>query len=78
MILGDIRDYLKQRKEASLDNIANHFDISRASAKMALDYWISKGIIAHKIAGCSSSCSSCGSSSETYSWADNSSSIKWY
>ncbi len=78
MILGDIRGYLKQRNQASLDDVANHFNISRASAEMALDYWISKGIIVRRTASCNNSCSGCGSSGETYSWLENSFSVKWH
>lgn len=76
MKLGEIRDYIKQRGEASLADVANHFDISKEAAKLALDYWIRKGKIQFGGANCKSACSSqcsggscsTGPESEHYQW----------
>ncbi len=78
MKLGEIRNYVKQHGNSNLIEVANHFDISKEAAKLALEYWIKKGKI--KAAGnscqtscksgCSSGGSSCGTgqSSENYQW----------
>jgi len=48
MLLGDIRNYLKQRGEATLQDVAIHFDITPDSARFALDYWQGKGKVREK------------------------------
>ena len=68
MKLGEIRNYVKQRGDSSLVDIANHFDISQEAAKLAVDYWIKKGKIKIQGAVCGSSCGGCGSASNNYQW----------
>ncbi len=68
MLLSDIRQYLKQRGTATLDEVAIHFDIATDAAKFALNYWIKKGKINKFGASCNSSCGGCGAGGETYQW----------
>lgn len=78
MMLGEIRDYLRKRKTASLGEISAHFDISREGACFALDYWIEKGKVSKTSAACGSSCNSCSSSDEGYQWIEVEHEIKLY
>lgn len=68
MLLADIRQYLKERGTASLDEVAIHFDIATDSAKFALDYWEKKGKLIVLGAACGSSCGGCGSNTDNYQW----------
>ena len=47
MILSEVRHYLRQRGQASLDDIALHFDADPMAVRGMLDIWIRKGK-AHK------------------------------
>ncbi len=78
MILGDIRNYLKQRNTVSLQDIAIHFDLSEESAALAVEYWIKKGKVRAIAAACGASCgSSCGSAGDHYQWIEQAP-IHWY
>ena len=68
MLLADIRHYLKQRKIASLEEVAIHFDITTDSAKFALNYWIKRGNVSVVGASCGSSCKGCGTETNRYQW----------
>lgn len=74
MLLSDIRDYLRERGSASLQEVALHFDITLDTAKFAMGYWQNKGKIRALSAACSSgcgkqgSCSSSSSAKEQYEW----------
>ncbi len=68
MLLADIRQYLKERKTASLDEVAIHFDIAADAAKFALNYWVKKGKVNVRGAACGSSCGGCGSAGDHYQW----------
>ncbi len=78
MKLGEIRNYIKRRGESSLVDIANHFDISKAAAKLALQYWIKKGLIKTQGASCGSSCGGCGNAGENYRWVNQDIKIHWF
>jgi hypothetical protein len=90
MKLGEIRNYVKQHGHSSLIDVANHFDISKEAAKLALEYWIKKGKIKPAgnscqttcKSGCSSGGSSCatGQSSENYQWVADKQEIRihWF
>lgn len=78
MILGEIREYLKKRRDANLNEIANHFDISQAAACFALDYWIDKGKVTKTSASCGSSCNSCNSAIENYQWIESGQEVGFY
>jgi len=77
MILGEIRDYLKRRSIASLNDVATHFDVSNESAKLAIEYWIKKGKARAVSAACGSSCGGCGSATEQYQWIEQIP-VRWY
>ena len=70
MKLGEIRDYIKQHDTPSLADVATHFDISQAAAKLALDYWVKKGVVQQQGASCrSGSCGGCSTKvAENYRW----------
>lgn len=74
MILTEIRDYLRERGSAELQEIALHFDIAPDTAQFALHYWQQKGKVREQTMGCPSTCGSkgsCSSASATpmyYEW----------
>jgi putative ferrous iron transport protein C len=71
MILADIRDYLERRGQATLADIALHFDAEPDAVRGMLDIWIRKGKVHKKMAtaSCGSSCSQCDSAAtEIYVW----------
>lgn len=70
MLLADIRQYLKKRGTASLDEVAIHFDIARDAAKFALDYWVKKNKVIVQGSACGSSCGGCGSGGDNYQWKE--------
>ena len=61
MILSDIRDYLKQRGQCSLSDIALHFDSDADAVRGMLDVWVRKGKVEKNAAtpSCGTSCQSC-------------------
>ena len=76
MILSQVRDYLKQRGQCSLSDIALHFDTDADAVRGMLDVWTRKGKVEKHAAtaSCGTSCQSCDSAStEIYSWCDNNS-----
>ena len=79
MLLADIRQYLKKRGTASLDEVAIHFDIATDAAKFALDYWVKKNKANKVGSACGSSCGGCGSAGDSYQWKNVSAiPIKWF
>lgn len=71
MILADIRDYLKQRGQCSLSDIALHFDADPEAVRGMLEVWIRKGKVERRAAtaSCGTSCQSCDpASTEVYVW----------
>lgn len=68
MLLADIRQYLKKRGTASLDEVAIHFYIATDAAKFALEYWVKKGKVTVMGASCGSSCGGCSSGGDSYQW----------
>ena len=72
MILADIRDYLEQRGQATLADIALHFDVDPDAIRGMLEVWIRKGRVYFRMAtaSCGSSCSQCDpAATEIYVWA---------
>jgi putative ferrous iron transport protein C len=59
MILQDIKKYVQQRKQVSLQDIALHFDKEPETIRGMLDFWIRKGRIQRFVQ--QPSCSSSGS-----------------
>ena len=71
MILSDIRDYLQDRGQSTLADIALHFDIEPDAARGMLDLWIKKGKLQRRsaTASCGTSCSQCDTAAtEIYIW----------
>ena len=77
-MLGEIRSYLKKRGTASLSEVAIHFDMSEAAAKMAIEYWIKKHKVQAQAAACGSSCGGCTSGDDNYQWLETTNTVKWY
>jgi len=71
MILADIRDYLQQRGEATLADIALHFNTSPDAVRGMLEIWVRKGKVFRQSAttSCGTSCTQCNpASTEIYIW----------
>lgn len=74
MILSDVRDYLKQRGQCTLSDIALHFDTDADAVRGMLDVWIRKGKIEKRFVtdSCGTSCQSCDpAATEVYSWLES-------
>lgn len=79
MILSEIRDYLKQRGQCTLSDIALHFDTDADAVRGMMDVWVRKGKVEKRSAtdSCGTSCQSCDpAATEIYSWIDQSTSNK--
>jgi len=73
MILADIRDYLQQRGQCSLSDIALHFDTDADAVRGMLAIWIKKGKVEKRAAtaSCGASCQSCDpTTTEMYYWLE--------
>lgn len=73
MILSQVRDYLKQRGQCTLSDIALHFDTDADAVRGMLDVWIKKGKVEKRsaTASCGTSCQSCDpASTEVYFWVE--------
>ena len=71
MILSDIRSYLEQREQATLADIALHFEADTDAVRGMLEIWIRKGRVHRKMAtaSCGNSCSQCDpAATEIYVW----------
>lgn len=71
MILSDIKRYLQERKQATLNDIALHLDVDPEAVRGMLDQWIRKGkVIRTELGACSNGCASCGcdADKEIYHW----------
>jgi putative ferrous iron transport protein C len=71
MILQEIKQYVKDRKQASLQDIAVHFDKEPETVRGILDFWVRKGRIKLQTQSpsCSGSCHcSANKSQEIYQW----------
>lgn len=71
MILADIRQYMRERRQATLTDIALHFHSSPEAVRGMLDYWVRKGLLSRQrmTASCNVSCTRCAEAdTEIYSW----------
>lgn len=71
MILSDLRDYLRQRGQASLQDMALHFDADPEALRGMLEHWIRKGKVTRQTAkaSCGDSCTQCDPATvEIYVW----------
>lgn len=70
MILSEVREYVRQRRQVSLTDIALHFDSSPDALRGMLDVWIKKGRM-HKLCA-QTSCGTCNgcdiATEEIYIW----------
>jgi hypothetical protein len=75
MILADIRNYLRDRGQASLVEIARHCDADPAAVRDMLQVWIRKGHIKRQLnANPCGGCTQCDPmASEIYNWVSGSS-----
>jgi hypothetical protein len=73
MILTDLRGYLQTRRQASLSEIALHFDADPEVLRGMLEIWVRKGRLLRQpaTAACGGSCRQCDpASTEFYVWVD--------
>lgn len=78
MILSDIRHYLEQRGQASLAEIALHFEADPDAVRGMLDVWIRKHRVHKKMAtvSCGDSCRQCDpATTEIYVWIGSASGV---
>ena len=71
MILSELRDHLRQRGQASLLELAQHFDAEPEALRGMLEHWIRKGQVRRHQAGgaCGGGCTQCDPASlELYQW----------
>lgn len=71
MILSDIRNYLSNRGQATLADMALHFDTEPEAMRGMLDRWVSKGKVERRKveAACGTSCNRCDPAAmELYVW----------
>jgi putative ferrous iron transport protein C len=74
MILSQVRDYLKQRGQCTLSDIALHFDADADAVRGMLEVWIRKGKVEKRYAtdSCGSSCQACDpAATEVYFWCES-------
>jgi hypothetical protein len=74
MILSDIRRYLQQRGQATLADIALHFDADPDAVRGILEVWIRKDKVYRKMAtaSCGGSCTQCDpAATEIYVWTES-------
>ncbi|MGD2073938.1 MAG: FeoC-like transcriptional regulator [Gammaproteobacteria bacterium] len=74
MILSEIREYLQRRGQATLNDIALHFDAEPAALQGMLEVWIGKGKVRRNriTSACGSGCSRCDPfSTEIYVWCES-------
>ncbi len=73
MIFSEVRDYLKQRGQCTLSDVALHFDTDANAVRGMLDIWIKKGKVEKRsaTASCGTSCQSCDpATTEVYFWVE--------
>ncbi len=71
-MLGEVRNYLRQRGSATLREISAQLGASESTTRLALDYWIGKGRIRVETPPCNSCSSRSGCAGEMlfYCWTD--------
>lgn len=71
MILAELRDYMKQRRQATLADLAAHFQVDADALRGMMEVWIGKGKVRKlsATASCGSSCTKCDPArTEIYLW----------
>jgi hypothetical protein len=80
MILSDIKRYLRERGQASLQDIALHFDADPEAVRGMLEQWIRKDKVERRMLGeaCGSGCTKCDPTGvEFYIWVDQEKPPHW-
>ena len=70
-MLTAVRDYLRKRGQATLAEVALHFDVTPEVARQMLEVWERKGKVHRRMAtaSCGSSCSQCDpAATEIFAW----------
>jgi putative ferrous iron transport protein C len=73
MILSDIKQYLQERGQATLADLALHFGTEPATVRPMLEVWMRKGKVQRREAGtgCGTSCRRWGvAATEIYCWSE--------
>ncbi|MDR0588334.1 MAG: FeoC-like transcriptional regulator [Burkholderiales bacterium] len=73
MLLIELRDYVKERQEASLAEIASRFKLPESALEAMMQHWVQKGVIEVKTADspCCRGCKGCKSRCALiYRWFD--------
>jgi putative ferrous iron transport protein C len=73
MILSDIKQYLQERGQATLAELALHFGTDPATVRPMLEVWMRKGKVQRWEAGtgCGTSCQRCdAATTEVYRWSE--------
>ena len=71
MILSDLKRYLRERGQASLRDMALHFDAEPDVVRAMLDVWVRKGRVERGPvdASCGGNCNQCdAAAAEIYRW----------
>ena len=71
MILSELKQYLRQRRQVTLADVMHHFDVDENVARDMLTVWMNKGKVQRLrvAASCGSSCSQCDPmATEVYVW----------
>lgn len=71
MILSDIGRFVEERQQATLGEIARHFEAQPDAVRGMLEIWIRKGAIYKQLAtaSCGTTCQQCNVDSiEIYTW----------
>ncbi|MEE9423700.1 MAG: FeoC-like transcriptional regulator [Methylococcales bacterium] len=74
MILTEIEQYMRQRRQSTLVELSQHFGIEQDALRSMLDQWVRKGKM-RKVnikPQCQKTCDKCNASElEFYEWVDN-------
>lgn len=73
MILADLRNYLRSQRQATLMDLAAHFDADPEAVRAMLALWINKGRVERLPLppACGKTCALCDPSvAEVYRWRD--------
>ena len=80
MILSELRDYIRQRGQVSLQDLARHFDAEPTALRGMLEHWIQRGQVSRQrpSGACGGGCTQCDPMAlELYCWgATDASSIQ--
>lgn len=72
MILIELRDYVRERGQVSLEEVCRHFGLEQELARALLHTWVQRGRLRHPQAGAACrGCAVCASGiGEIYVWVE--------